>query len=59
MIAVFFGLGFLLWFTPFWDDILPQPNRTILIFILFVYGSFRGYRTVKKFRHEKDDEPSA
>ncbi|HEV7230922.1 MAG TPA: hypothetical protein VGO45_06325 [Bacteroidia bacterium] len=52
MIALFFGLGFFLWFTSLWDDILPQPNRSILIIILFVYGSFRGYRALKKMREE-------
>jgi uncharacterized membrane protein len=50
MIGIFFVLGFFLIFTPLWNDILPQPNRTILIFILFVYGSFRGWRAWKKFR---------
>jgi len=50
MIGIFFVLGFFLIFTPLWNDILPQPNRTVLIIILFVYGSFRGWRAWKKMR---------
>ncbi len=52
MIGIFWGLGFFLLFTHLWDDILPQPNRTILIFILFIYGAFRGYRAIKKMRED-------
>jgi hypothetical protein len=52
MIGLFFGLGFFIWFTPLFEDILPQPNRTILIIILFVYGTFRGYRAIKRMREE-------
>jgi hypothetical protein len=52
MIGVFFGLGFFFWFTNALPELLPQPNRTILIIILFVYGSFRGYRMIKRFRED-------
>jgi hypothetical protein len=56
MIAVFFGLGFLLWFRPsFMSERLPPENRPLLIFLLFAYGIFRGYRSLKKFRHDQEE----